>query len=263
MQCEQKRISAIIDDIDSKKIYLPGVQRKYVWDEDQITRLMDSIMKGYPIGTFLFWRVKEKTVNDKGYSMHEFIKDYNEKDSYRNELTGLHCSVDELNEDDTILTVLDGQHRLTSLYIALKGSISLKSSGENRSNEDALLHKELYFNLLSKKSDDNDDEIVYSFSFMQENEVPEDSDECIWYKVKDIYQYPNFNLLTMFIFSTPWIHNETAIDNIVLLYNQIRRYKIINYFEYPSDSIDDVLHFFNRVNSGSTMLSKTDMYLEG
>lgn len=49
MAYEKKNIRAVIEEINSRKIYLPAIQRKYVWDDDQITRLMDSIMLGYPI----------------------------------------------------------------------------------------------------------------------------------------------------------------------------------------------------------------------
>lgn len=54
MAYEKKSIRAIIDDVNSRRVYLPAIQRKYVWGNSQITRLMDSIMLGYPIGTFLF-----------------------------------------------------------------------------------------------------------------------------------------------------------------------------------------------------------------
>lgn len=60
------------------------MQRKHVWDDEQITRLMDSIMLGYPIGTFLFWKVRKSVVNEKEYSMYEFIKDFYERDMYKN-----------------------------------------------------------------------------------------------------------------------------------------------------------------------------------
>ena len=59
MAYEKKSIRAIIDDVNSRRVYLPAIQRKYVWGDAQITRLMDSIMLGYPIGTFLFWKVKK------------------------------------------------------------------------------------------------------------------------------------------------------------------------------------------------------------
>ena len=65
MAYEIKSVRSVIGDINSRKIYLPAIQRKYVWDDDQITRLMDSIMLGYPIGTFLFWKVKKTVINKK------------------------------------------------------------------------------------------------------------------------------------------------------------------------------------------------------
>lgn len=58
MAYEKKSIRTIIDDVNSRRIYLPAIQRKYVWGDSQITRLMDSIMLGYPIGTFLFGKLR-------------------------------------------------------------------------------------------------------------------------------------------------------------------------------------------------------------
>lgn len=58
MAYEKKSIRAIIDDVNSRRVYLPAIQRKYVWGDSQITRLMDSIMLGYPIGTFLFGELR-------------------------------------------------------------------------------------------------------------------------------------------------------------------------------------------------------------
>ena len=51
---KNKTIEAIMTEIKKGIMYLPAIQRKYVWGDSQITRLMDSIMRGYPIGTFLF-----------------------------------------------------------------------------------------------------------------------------------------------------------------------------------------------------------------
>ena len=58
MAYEKKSIRIIIDNINKRYIYIPAIQRKYIWNDLQITKLMDSIMLGYPIGTFLFWKVK-------------------------------------------------------------------------------------------------------------------------------------------------------------------------------------------------------------
>ncbi|MCR4658301.1 MAG: DUF262 domain-containing protein [Lachnospiraceae bacterium] len=59
MGYEKKTIRSIIEDINGRKVYLPAIQRKYVWDNDRITKLMDSIMLGYPIGTFFAMESKK------------------------------------------------------------------------------------------------------------------------------------------------------------------------------------------------------------
>ena len=65
MSYNKATIAAIVEQIDNNRIYLPAIQRKFVWSENQITKLMDSILRGYPFGTFLFWKVKKKTINEK------------------------------------------------------------------------------------------------------------------------------------------------------------------------------------------------------
>ena len=53
MNYEAKSIYEVVKEIDAGKFYLPALQRKFVWDEDRITLLFDSILRGYPISTFL------------------------------------------------------------------------------------------------------------------------------------------------------------------------------------------------------------------
>lgn len=51
---------SIIEQINRKELFLPHIQRPFVWEEDQMVRLFDSLMQNYPIQTLLFWRTKEK-----------------------------------------------------------------------------------------------------------------------------------------------------------------------------------------------------------
>lgn len=254
MGYEKKTIAAIIEDIDSKKILLPAIQRKYVWTENQIAKLMDSIMKEYPFGTFLFWKVKKKTITDKKYSMYEFIKDYHERDQYRNPKAG---QLTINSPDETILSALDGQQRLTSLYIALKGTMAHKLPKKHWSNDDAFPQKELYFNLLSEKKNDEED-ISFIFKFLTNEEASVESETVLWYKVKDILQYPDLTALLQLILAKGW--SSTVItQNITKLFEQIKSSQLISYFEVETEAIDDVLDIFVRVNSGGTVLSKTDL----
>lgn len=255
MGYKKATIATIVEDIDNKKIFLPAIQRKYVWTENQITKLMDSIMKNYPFGTFLFWKVKKQVIVDKQYSMYEFIKDYHERDRYRNPAAG---QFNINNVEETVLSALDGQQRLTSLYIALKGTHASKIPYKRRTNDDAFPPKELYFNLLSRKENDDED-ISYEFKFLTKEEASAETETELWYKVKEILQYPNLTAINKMILSNKWVENDTITGNISLLFQQIKCEELISYFEKETETIDDVLDIFVRVNSGGTVLSKTDL----
>ena len=56
-------IREAMSNIAEGKYVLPAIQRKFVWSADQITALFDSIMRGYPINTFMFWHVKRQENN--------------------------------------------------------------------------------------------------------------------------------------------------------------------------------------------------------
>ena len=236
-------------------MYLPAIQRKYVWDDDQITRLMDSIMRAYPIGTFLLWKVRKSIINNKEYSMYEFIKDFHERDMYKNPAAPQPFPFG--NEEDTIWAVLDGQQRLTSLYIALQGSMSRKMPKKRWANDDAFPKNDLYFNLHS--SGDIEDDIYYEFKFLTSKDAQSNKNEELWYSVKDILKYSQDELVTEIIIPKGWSDDKTAMKNISLLHTRLTGDEIINYFEVEADSIDNVLDIFVRVNSGGTILSKSDL----
>lgn len=73
MAYSSKTIKDVLNMIDSGDMVLPALQRNYVWKEDQICFLFDSLMKQYPIGTFLFWKVEAEELSD--YVFNDFIKD--------------------------------------------------------------------------------------------------------------------------------------------------------------------------------------------
>ena len=97
-------------DADGGGLWLPAIQRSFVWSEVQICQLFDSILREYPISTLLIWRTKSPM------RRRTFIDLFWPKD--REELAQYFLPVDS----DKKCLVLDGQQRLQSLFIGLKGS---------------------------------------------------------------------------------------------------------------------------------------------
>ena len=130
----------MLNQIKNQEIVLPAIQRNFVWDEEKIQKLLDSILRGYPIGIILMW----ETYNDIQYRRFD-------------EAVGSTSPTDflENKKNQRLKVVLDGQQRLQSLYVALYGKYQGKS---------------LYFDVLSGRVSDNFEEDKYSFEFMTDSE---------------------------------------------------------------------------------------------
>ena len=107
MHWETYTIKDLINEINNDKIVLPSLQRKYVWKPKQIENLFDSLMQGFPIGTFFFWRVSHKKLigNMKFY---EFFRQFNPKENENQDITK------KIINKRNIVSVIDGQQRITS-----------------------------------------------------------------------------------------------------------------------------------------------------
>ncbi|WP_209332829.1 DUF262 domain-containing protein [Lunatimonas salinarum] len=94
------KYSDLISEIETGQVKIPQFQRKFVWDIKSSAKLLDSIIKGYPIGTFIYWRTNERlrAVRNLG-----------------------NIELPEPKDGEYINYVLDGQQRLTSLFATLKG----------------------------------------------------------------------------------------------------------------------------------------------
>jgi hypothetical protein len=71
---EPQSIASALRAIESHQFVLPAIQREFVWSDRKITALFDSLMRGYPIGTFLFWLVSDRTV--KSHTFYGFLRHY-------------------------------------------------------------------------------------------------------------------------------------------------------------------------------------------
>lgn len=247
-------IKEAIDNVHRKKYLLPAIQREFVWSAEQIELLFDSMMRGYPIGSFLFWAVERQNLTN--YQFYEFVRDYHERDNTHNP------KADILGDAD-ITAILDGQQRLTALYIGLKGSYAYKLPRKRWDNDTAFPKRKLCLNLLSP-SQDYDKE--YDFEFLTVSERKHRDDNTFWFSVGDILEIKEPHEVNDFLIENGLntVDKEKAkFANRTLfrLHKLIHTDEIINYFLEKDESLDKVLNIFIRVNSGGTELSYSDLLL--
>jgi hypothetical protein len=129
---QSKKYSVLFADIDAGRTKLPMFQRDFVWDKAQTAKLIDSILKGFPVGTFIIWKTRDRFRHFR-------------------ELGNL--SLPEPPAGDSVQYVLDGQQRITSLYAVRKG---LRITRDGR----VIDYKDISIDL--EAGDEPEDELVYS-----------------------------------------------------------------------------------------------------
>ncbi|MBH0233108.1 DUF262 domain-containing protein [Helicobacter pylori] len=254
-----KSIKEVVDELNVR-YFLPDIQREYVWlkkaDEKKIEQLFDSILRGYPIGSFLFWKLQKENIaksdeqdSDKlNFQLYQFITNYDERKPHNEKI-----HVEQIRRDDLYI-VLDGQQRLTSLYIGLKGTRTLKKKNARNDNPNAYEEKRLYLNLKHQPNMDNPED-NYRFEFHAK--TPENDEEHFWFKVGDILElesgvlnYVNEHRL-----------EKNELDLLEKLKDAFHNKQLISFFEETEKNLNKVLNIFIRVNSGGVKLSYSDLLM--
>src|SRR5690242_2133987 len=110
MSYKPRSLFRLIEEINTS-LFLPHIQRPFVWERDQMCRLFDSLMRNYPIQTFLFWRTKDAIKARRFMPSIEWDPDLSD---YYDELKS------EKGVEKTF--VLDGQQRLQTLFALFSGT---------------------------------------------------------------------------------------------------------------------------------------------
>ena len=256
-------VGRVLDQIN-RTYFLPAIQRPYVWQPDQIIALFDSLLKGYPISSFLFWEIKPERRWD--WEIYKFVENFRFGDTH-NEMV-------EPDGRDVVL-VLDGQQRLTSLLIGLQGTFTVRSKYKRRNNPDAWSKQRLYIDLLkdpatATEADDGDREdlgVTYGLRFA-ELEPKSDADR-LWMRAgrildctsDDILDRLADEMLARLPADTPRSMRRVAERNLDRLYRTVWKDGVIAYYTEKDQSYDRVLDIFIRANDGGTKLSKSDLLL--
>ena len=260
-------IERAVQHVVNRRYLLPAIQRKFTWSSSQICTLFDSIMRGYPINTFMFWEVKDPEVK-KSFRFYQFLERY--------------CERFEENNPEFSTTghgdfhaVIDGQQRLTSLYIGLKGTYAYKLSRKwwPKTKDDSILPpRRLYLNLAKPLDEEENEEMMgYEFRFLTASQWKADQakPDKFWFQVGNILDWPNaeanddsLDMIVMdFLGKAGQPENRFACETLTDLYSAIRRDHVIHYYNETNQSMDHVLDIFIRTNHGGTPLAFSDLLM--
>jgi len=248
-------IKEAIENIENNQYLLPAIQREFVWEHTKIEWLFDSIMRNYPISSFLLWQVEGET--KRGYRFYKFINEYRENYKTHNS----EISTDGIHD---FKAILDGQQRLTSIYIGLKGSYAYKQYRRKwEDTEWSIPTRHLYLNI-SKELKNEEDGRVYEFKFLKkdttsEQDIYTDKKDIIWFKTGKILELQNLSTFNRFI--REYEFDDFAIDTLSRLQEVIHSDRLINYFLEKEQDLDKALNIFIRINSGGEPLNFSDLIM--
>ncbi len=132
---DRKSYQDLISEIEKGQIKIPKFQRDFVWSKENTAKLLDSIIKGYPIGTFIMWETNER-LND--------IKNIG------------NINLPQIPDGVKVQYVLDGQQRITSLYAAFVGA-RIQKEGEKKITD----YNDIYVRL-DLDLDNHDEQVIVS-----------------------------------------------------------------------------------------------------
>lgn len=238
--------------VQRNELVLPAIQREFVWEPAQVIRLFDSLMRGYPVGSFLSWKVQPETV--KLFRFYGFLRDYHE-------LSNRHCPAIDL-PPAAVTAVLDGQQRLTSLNIGLRGSYSFRKTGGRRANPLAYPHRRLYLNVRGL-AHENEAGLRYDLRFLTADGVAasEAPDDTAFFPVADIFDATSVSDLWSIAGQRGWANDQNVIKMLSGLWESVHSTTSVHFYEEDDQDVERVLDIFIRVNSGGTVLSYSDLLL--
>lgn len=260
-------IKQAIDSINLRHYLLPAIQRKFVWSSSQICLLFDSIMRDYPINSFMMWDIRSASIKND-YKFYEFLKEYCQRFNEENPCVATNAGFHDFK------AVIDGQQRLTSLYIGLCGTYAYKKPRvwwPSAQDDRILPPRKLYVDLTAPLKSDDELMMKYNFRFLTEKQYTDSlaDNKHHWFCLHEIFKYEQhdspddilFNVVVPELEKRDLISSEFSRKTLLKLYTKIRTENLIHYFNESSQDIDHVLDVFIRTNSGGTKLEFSDLLM--
>lgn len=254
-----------LEKINNHTLLLPDIQREYVWNPEDVESLFESIIDGYPIGSCIFWKTTKAIINTEQPNLYYFL-DHCERENSRapKDATTNEKAPEFMTTDANYYVVLDGQQRITSLNIALRGYFEIKKRYKRANISSAWERKELYYNLDFYDSEPNDEHPIKRFRFLTETEAKSGT----YYRVKNILACSDANTFIKDVKARTHTQrlNPQVRRDLKILYQRLiggkthkDKNSALHYFCISEENYDKALDIFVRVNSTGKKLSKSDL----
>ncbi|MDH3892842.1 MAG: DUF262 domain-containing protein [candidate division Zixibacteria bacterium] len=254
------KIATVVQNRLNTQYFLPAIQREFVWSPDRIMKLFDSIMRGYPISSFLFWELQD--ANRDNWDIYRFIQNFKQN--------GTHNEQVPTDGIPQLTLVLDGQQRLTSLLIGLKGTYTVKKKHKRKDSPDAWMKQSLYLDLIKDpraSEEDAETGLHYGFKFFEN--PPDNGADHHWFKVGRILDFDSEDRFYEFrnelrdSLSDDTTKGQMSVFERCLerLYRAVWKDDAISFYTESDQDYDRVLDIFVRANEGGIKLSKSDLLL--
>ncbi len=268
-----KRLTEPDGDVPSgalRPIFIPSLQREFCWNQAKIEALFDSLLRGLPIGTLLLWNVTQDDSYAESEAKYQFIRHYANRSNFPtgevDEQTVWHHSqkVNRTRPPDNYTFPLDGQQRLTSFLIGLRGSYYTHRRNKYTRNRNSYYQKFLCLNLLNDPTREPDDaqEYIFEFDFRKSDDINYRPDEDqLWYPVKLTWGIENSLYEATDL--PEGVPDEPDIRSNIRQ-NLTRLQEAIDAPQVPCEEItdmrnEDALELFIRRNKGGKQLSNSDI----
>jgi len=239
----------LLSQVERDEIVLPAMQRPFVWNEERIYRLIDSLLRGFPIGAVMLWRASQ---------IQRFRCLPRDVDTEIQEVFNYETSTDSSSK----YLVLDGQQRLTSLFAAFKGTYN---------------HKRLYIDVLSGDPEGKDPgKEYYECQFLPQTELialnaASNGLKRHFLPIQDLIKINPVFAASSALKKAQELNlneDETAlITNIYIrcatILGNAKSLQVITVDKDPSHvtPVEEILEIFVRVNSGGLVLQKSDLLM--
>ena len=184
------------------------------------------------------------------------MRDYSDWDNRHNQKANV-------TGQEDITGILDGQQRLTALYLGLMGSYAYKEARKRWDNAAAFPKRRLYINLFTPRTGEQSD-LFYDFSFLTAEQAKQRNDDTYWFRAGEILAIDGLHEVNNYLIENNLMTGKNAKfanQTLFKLWTVVHHTPIINYFLEKDESLDKVLNIFIRVNSGGTILSYSDLLL--